>query len=131
MGLRDRLQEVADAVGSDAELARIAGVSRSNVSQWLAGTVQSMKAISALNIQEKTGYLARWLVLGKGPKKTGEPVPDEKKNQPEADEEKLLVTIRTFLESDKHGRDAIWAGTQVALKRVTQRQRRGGSADGR
>lgn len=67
--LRDRLIEIADQLGNDAEFARIAKVSRSAVSQWRAGDVKALKALSALNIQERTGYSARWLVLGIGPKK--------------------------------------------------------------
>src|SRR3954467_6942544 len=67
--LRDRLMEIADGVGNDAEFARIAKVSRSAVSQWRKGDVKALKALSAVNIQERTGYSARWLILGIGPKK--------------------------------------------------------------
>jgi hypothetical protein len=68
-GLRERLIEIADELGNDAEFARIAKVSRSAVSQWRAGDVKALKALSAVNIQERTGYSVRWLILGIGPKK--------------------------------------------------------------
>lgn len=123
MGIRERLLEVRDTVGTNAELARIAECSRSNVTQWLEGDIKSLKAVSALNIQEKTGYSARWLVLGHGAKKTGgteapaPSIPDAKIKEPKNSEEKLLVIIRAFQETDQRGRDAIWAGAKIALKR--------------
>jgi hypothetical protein len=68
--LRERLIEIADELANDAEFARIAKVSRSAVSQWRKGDVKALKALSAVNIQERTGYSVRWLILGVGPKKT-------------------------------------------------------------
>ncbi|WP_244314828.1 LexA family transcriptional regulator [Paraburkholderia unamae] len=49
-------------------LAEAAGVTKSAVSQWLDGKIKSLKLEYAVGIQEKYGYSAIWLVLGKGEK---------------------------------------------------------------
>lgn len=124
MGLRERLTEIRDALGSNAELARAAGITRSNATQWVEGDVKSLKAITALNLEEKTGFSARWIVFGSGHKKVSgnglKEIPDEKRNPAESDEQKLLEIIRIFQDTDRLGRDAIWAGTQSALKRIAK-----------
>lgn len=124
MNLRSRLQEICNTTfgqdeGAKAKFAREIGVSRSAISQLLAGTVHSLKAETALKIQDKTGYSARWLVLGSGPRK----VSDVERGIPKeaaplaANENKLLEIIRAFEQADIHGKDAIWAGVKTALKR--------------
>lgn len=121
--MRDRLIEIADQTGNDAEFARIAKVSRSAVSQWRKGDVKALKALSAVNIQERTGYSARWLILGIGPKKlTGGGVaqssalahtPDLKLST--KDEQNFLVILRSFLDTDDEGKKEI----VEAVKAVT------------
>ena len=118
--LRDRLIEIADSLGNDAEFARIAKVSRSAVSQWRTGEVKALKAMSAVNIQERTGYSARWLVLGIGPKKLSgksdnAPIQDIRKSLSAVDEHKFLVIIRAFLDTDEETRSEI----VEAVKAVT------------
>jgi hypothetical protein len=121
--LHDRLLEIATAIGNDAELARIANVSRSNVRQWRTGDVKTLKALSALNIQERAGYSARWLVLGLGPKKlTGKSDLPESSALPyttqklsPANEKNLLVVLRSFLNTDDEGKAQI----VEAVKAVT------------
>ena len=112
--LHERLIEIADEVGNDSEFARIAKVSRSAVSQWRAGDVKSLKALSALNIQERTGYSARWLVLGILPKKlSGKQESFEKSDAQQKlgpkNAQKLLVVVQSFLDTDDEGRDEIVA----------------------
>ena len=51
-------------------------------------------------------------------KGTGE---DEKESEPETNEEKLVAVVRAWLETDRLGRDAIWAGTQRAQQRARRR----------
>lgn len=110
--LRERLIEIADELGNDAEFARIAKVSRSAVSQWRKGDVKALKALSAVNIQERTGYSVRWLILGIGPKKlSGKPdlstVSDIKRKLTPPYEHNLLVVLQSFLDTDDEGRDEI------------------------
>ena len=110
--LQERLIEIADTVDNDAEFARIAKVSRSAVSQWRAGDVRSLKALSAANIQERTGYSVRWLILGIGPKKLSgkadiSHVPDVKEKLNAKDEQRLLVVLRAFFDTDDEGKKQI------------------------
>lgn len=110
--LQDRLIEVADSVENDAKFAGIAGVSRSAVSQWRKGDVRSLKAKSAVNIQEQTGYSVRWLILGIGPKKlSGKPdiatLQDARVKLGQKDELKLLVVLRAFFDTDDEGKTEI------------------------
>ena len=110
--LRERLIEIADdreVVRNDSHFAAIAKVSRSAVSQWRAGDVKALKALSAVNIQEETGYSARWLILNKGPKKlSGKPdLTETKRRLTPPYEHKLLVLIRSFLDTDDDGREQI------------------------
>ena len=60
------------------EVAKVAGVSRSAVSQWLG---QGSKEIRSLSIQaaqrlaRATGYEFKWIALGEGPKRATGQVP--------------------------------------------------------
>ncbi len=116
MGLRERLIEVMDSIGNDAELARKAKVSRASVSDWRSGNIKSLKAITAANIQETTGYSTRWLVLGIGPKKVGEKSDSlsagalthtATQKLSKANEQKLIVILRSFLDTDDEGKAEI------------------------
>lgn len=116
--LQERLIEIADEINNDAEFARIAKVSRSAVSQWRAGDVKSLKALSAVNIQERTGYSTRWLVLGIGPKKLSSKNDNVEKPAEKSDSQnrlgpknaqKLLVVVQSFLDTDDEGRNEIVA----------------------
>ena len=46
------------------------GVTKGTVSQILKGQIKSLKLEYAAGIQDRWGYNAVWLVLGKGPKRT-------------------------------------------------------------
>lgn len=61
-----------------AEISRATGKTPGAVTQWLDGTIRSLKADTAARLEAATGYRATWLVTGKGPKKIGntEPGPD-------------------------------------------------------
>lgn len=127
--LKERLTEIRNVLGSNAELARASGTSRGNVTQWLKpgpekNDVQSLKAETALTLEKKTGYLARWIMYGSGPKRVnGTEVSghtDEKKKDVSSDEAKLLELIRIFQETDQIGKDAIWAGAQRASQRIAK-----------
>lgn len=53
---------------SAADLARATGKSGGAVTQWLDGTIKSIKGDTAAKIQDATGFNASWLSTGKGPK---------------------------------------------------------------
>lgn len=103
--LQDRLIEVAGSVKNDAELAQILDISRSAVSLWRSGEVKALKAVTAVNIQERLGYSVRWLVLGLGPKKVS--VSDSGPKIPQNLVPDLLVLISSFLDTDDEGRKEI------------------------
>lgn len=69
MNLSERLHHVLSETGIDqVELARVMGVTKGAVNQLLNGGIKSLKLEYAAGIQERFGYSAVWLVLGKGPK---------------------------------------------------------------
>lgn len=69
MNLSERIRTVLTEQGIDqVELARIAGVTKGAVNQWLDGKIQSLKLEYAVGIQTEYGYSAVWLVLGRGEK---------------------------------------------------------------
>ncbi|MFL9901501.1 helix-turn-helix transcriptional regulator [Paraburkholderia fungorum] len=68
--LPERIQIVLGETGIEqAELARVAGVSKGAVNQWLSGGIKSMNYEYAAEIQKKFGYRIDWLVKGRGEKK--------------------------------------------------------------
>lgn len=75
--LRNRIKEILSETGlKPVELARLAGVTRSAVQQWIDGGSKTIKGTPALNIEERLGYSARWVLNGSLPKK-GRGLPDE------------------------------------------------------
>jgi phage repressor protein C with HTH and peptisase S24 domain len=48
---------------------KLAGASKSVVGQWLSGDIKSISAEYAYNLQDKTAYNSRWIMLGKGPER--------------------------------------------------------------
>jgi hypothetical protein len=71
MNLAERIQLVLDETpGIDqVKLAEVAGVTKGTVNQWLSGDIKSIKLEYAVGIQERYGWNAVWLVMGKGDKK--------------------------------------------------------------
>lgn len=67
--LEERIRMVLDETGTEQiALAEAAGVTKGTVNQWLDGKIKSIKLEYAVGIQEKYGYNAVWLVMGKGEK---------------------------------------------------------------
>lgn len=67
--LRERIGIILNETGCSLEdLSKAAGVSRGTAGHWATGHVRSIKLEYALGIQEKFGYSAAWIVLGKGSK---------------------------------------------------------------
>lgn len=75
MALSDRIAEALEASGlSKAELARATGTTGASVTHWLNGRTQTLKAETAMLIEQATGYSSRWLISGTGPKLITRPV---------------------------------------------------------
>jgi phage repressor protein C with HTH and peptisase S24 domain len=69
MQLQDRVREAMEGAGlKPSELATRTRKSRGAVTQWLDGTIKSLKADTAALIESATGYSSTWLVTGKGEK---------------------------------------------------------------
>jgi phage repressor protein C with HTH and peptisase S24 domain len=69
MGLAERIREAMGRM-SPADVARAAEVTPAAVTQWLDGTTKSLRAETAAKLEHATGYLASWIVTGKGPKRS-------------------------------------------------------------
>lgn len=71
--LQDRIEEIQRETGwNDTKLGKAAGVSRSAVSLWRGNSrtpITSIKMETALNLEKATGYAARWIATGEGPKR--------------------------------------------------------------
>lgn len=50
------------------DVAKVAGVSKGTVTQWLDGSIKSIKLEHAMEIEERFGYNHVWIVLGRGDK---------------------------------------------------------------
>lgn len=67
--LQERIAELMTATGlSVGQIAEIAGVTSSAVSQWKDGPTKALKTGPATRLAEKTGFRARWIADGDGPK---------------------------------------------------------------
>jgi phage repressor protein C with HTH and peptisase S24 domain len=68
--LEERIRTILNETGAEQlDLAQVAGVTKGTVNQWLDGKIKSIKLEYAVGIQEKYGYSAVWIVMGKGDKK--------------------------------------------------------------
>ena len=68
MTLAERIREAMGDM-SPADLARATKKTPGAVTQWLDGTIKSLKGETASVLQTATGYNSNWLATGKGPKK--------------------------------------------------------------
>jgi phage repressor protein C with HTH and peptisase S24 domain len=70
MTLAERIQTVLNEAPDidQVKLAEAAGVTKGTVNQWLSGQIKSIKLEYAVGIQERYGFNAVWLVMGKEPK---------------------------------------------------------------
>jgi len=70
MQLSERIHKVIEEQHIDQPtLAKVAGVTKATVNQWLLGKIKSIKMEYAVRIQERYGYSTSWLVLDRGPEK--------------------------------------------------------------
>lgn len=54
---------------NQVEFGALAGASKSMVNQWRSGLIDSIAPQYAFALEEKTGYVARWIMLGLGPER--------------------------------------------------------------
>ena len=66
----ERIQEIKRELGikSDVEIGKLAGAAKSVVGQWLNGKIKSIHPRYAFNLEKNTGYQAKWIMFGEGPK---------------------------------------------------------------
>jgi transcriptional regulator with XRE-family HTH domain len=70
MTLADRIDEaIQGSKKTRADIARACGVTQASVTFWLDGTTKSLKAETALALEQATGYRALWILKGLGPRK--------------------------------------------------------------
>lgn len=95
--LSERVMLILDDMKiSQTELARIAGVTKGAVNQWLnTGPGATMKPEPAFSISDQTRFAARWLMIGEGP---------IEKETPNMREKALLDAYRA---TDERGKMAI------------------------
>ncbi|MGV3679690.1 MAG: S24 family peptidase [Acidovorax sp.] len=83
--LQDRIAEIMSSKGlTVGELATIAGVSSSAVTQWKDGPTKSLKTGPAAKIAAATGYSALWVGTGDGPKHPAPPAYEIQSNVADA-----------------------------------------------
>jgi phage repressor protein C with HTH and peptisase S24 domain len=84
MNLQQRIAELMAETGwSVGDIAEIAGVSSSAVSQWKDGPTRSIKLEPATALAQKSGLSALWLATGKGSRRPLVPPTDDLALQPE------------------------------------------------
>lgn len=82
--LEERMAELmAESGWTVGEIAEIAKVSSSAVSQWINGQTLTIKLEPAILLERESGYSALWLANGKGPKKPLNPLPPADNDDPE------------------------------------------------
>ena len=68
--LPDRIAQVMDELAiNQSEVARLAGVTRGRVNQWINGKPGGMSAEAAFRLADRTPFEARWLATGDGPER--------------------------------------------------------------
>ena len=69
MEMHNRIKEARESAKlSKSELARAMGLSRASISAWETGAVKNLKNEHLFNLSRITGFSARWLATGQGPK---------------------------------------------------------------
>lgn len=75
MSLADRINQLlVETELSQADLTRITGATSASVTFWCNGETKTLKTHNALAIEAATGYSAKWLTEGIGPKKVSRDV---------------------------------------------------------
>lgn len=68
--LAERIRHVLTETGKNQkELAKLVGVKPQAVGQWLHGQTDNIRMATLFDLEDKTGFAARWIATGQGPEK--------------------------------------------------------------
>jgi transcriptional regulator with XRE-family HTH domain len=74
--MSSRAERIAEAIASttlnDSEVARRIGCKSQAVAQWRSGATKDLKSDNLFALADLTGFEARWIATGKGPKRKAE-----------------------------------------------------------
>lgn len=72
--LTERCSRIAYAISAagldQAAVARLIGVKKSAVNQWVSGKTKDLKNDYLFALEDVTGFSARWIATGEGPQRT-------------------------------------------------------------
>lgn len=113
----EEVRENTEGKPIPAAFATLIGISRSAINQIDKGTTKSIKAETAFAIEDRTGYAARWVATGYGPKKVPKRLEDQIRqevletalwlnNLPDPQKELLHTMYSTAAADDRMG--AVW-----------------------
>ena len=75
MTLADRVKAAVAAAKrrghSVADIATAAGIKDKSIYQWMNGDTQSIEGAHLVELAEKSGYRALWIIKGEGPREDG------------------------------------------------------------
>ncbi|OQY64734.1 MAG: hypothetical protein B6D47_12980 [Rhodocyclaceae bacterium UTPRO2] len=113
----DRVETIKSALGlkSDIEFYRLAGADKGLGGQWKSGQVKTIGAEYAFRLQDKTGFNARWIMLGEGPKRSiavGEGL--------YVTDPKVSRIAQTLLQAQEEGKEYIVEATQKDLDTASE-----------
>ena len=93
--LAERIKEIMLATGlTTQQMATVCACSYQAVKKWENGTSASIDGAHLIALAEKTGYEAKWIITGKGPKHRA-----YAKNEIQAD---TLCTMEKLPEADQY-----------------------------
>lgn len=70
MNMSDRIKSARIASGlSQESLGRQVGVTKGAVSQWESGNTKNLRLDNLFNIENATGFCAKWIAIGEGPER--------------------------------------------------------------
>ncbi|MCO7641903.1 helix-turn-helix domain-containing protein [Pseudomonas sp. S 311-6] len=69
--MHELMEDLKNKGFDQVDVAKVAGVSKGTVTQWLDGSIKSIKLEHAMELEERFGYNHVWIVLGRGEKMAG------------------------------------------------------------
>lgn len=117
--LAERIAEAIKHSGKrPSQIARECRVTPAAVSLWLDGSTQNLRMEYLFALEDATGYSARWIGIGQGPKiRNGDPRKDALNTLWDHTDERGRANIFRVAEAESHyGPDASWPsnGTRSA-----------------
>ena len=97
--LAERVRDACAATGlNTAAIASRLGISRAAVAQWMNGDSKRIRMERLFGLADMSGFEARWIALGVGPKHRTEKISDS-----------VLTLLACYESADEHGRERIIA----------------------